>query len=101
MNEEIRLLERVCLQIYTTPSADERKQAETVILNLADDPECLRKCQLLLDQARFQLEIFRPVFLFRKVSGTVLSRNYLFKPGKSPVTICSIVRRYHLDETYL
>ena len=50
MNEEIRLLERVCLQIYTTPSADERKQAETVILNLAEDPECLRKCQLLLDQ---------------------------------------------------
>ena len=52
MNEEIRLLERVCLQIYTTPSADERKQAETVILNLAEDPECLRKCQLLLDQAQ-------------------------------------------------
>lgn len=58
MNEEIRLLERVCLQIYTTPSADERKQAETVILNLADDPECLRKCQLLLDQARFSREKF-------------------------------------------
>ena len=61
MNEEIRLLERVCLQIYTTPSADERKQAETVILNLAEDPECLRKCQLLLDQEWIHREFFKLV----------------------------------------
>jgi len=51
MNDGIGLLERVCLQIYTTSSADERKQAESVIINLIDDPECLQKCQLLLDRA--------------------------------------------------
>ncbi|XP_075797469.1 ran-binding protein 17 isoform X5 [Microtus pennsylvanicus] len=43
-------LEALCTHLYVGTDLTERIEAEKALLELIDSPECLRKCQLLLEQ---------------------------------------------------
>lgn len=43
-------LEALCTHLYVGTDLNERIEAEKALLELIDSPECLSKCQLLLEQ---------------------------------------------------
>lgn len=43
-------LEALCTHLYVGTDLTERIEAEKALLELIDSPECLSKCQLLLEQ---------------------------------------------------
>lgn len=43
-------LEALCTRLYVGTDLTERIEAEKALLELIDSPECLSKCQLLLEQ---------------------------------------------------
>lgn len=43
-------LETLCTHLYVGTDLTERIEAEKALLELIDSPECLSKCQLLLEQ---------------------------------------------------
>lgn len=43
-------LEVLCTHLYTGTDLTQRIEAEKALLELIDSPECLSKCQLLLEQ---------------------------------------------------
>ncbi|XP_067129437.1 exportin-7 isoform X3 [Centruroides vittatus] len=46
-------LELLCKQLYEATSAADRTEAEKALVNFADSPDCLTKCQLLLERGSF------------------------------------------------
>nr|XP_048291793.1 ran-binding protein 17 [Myodes glareolus] len=48
--ENLAELEALCTQLYVGTDLTERIEAEKALLELIDSPECLSKCQLLLEQ---------------------------------------------------
>ncbi|KAI8486150.1 Exportin 7 [Branchiostoma belcheri] len=48
--QDLASLEVLCKQLYETTNATERQEAEKALLNFTNAPNCLNKCQLLLER---------------------------------------------------
>ncbi|CAH1259314.1 XPO7 [Branchiostoma lanceolatum] len=48
--QDLAGLEVLCKQLYETTNATERQEAEKALLNFTNAPNCLNKCQLLLER---------------------------------------------------
>ncbi|XP_038045966.1 exportin-7-like isoform X1 [Patiria miniata] len=49
--EQISQLEVLCKQLYETTDAEQRAQAEKALVSFTNSPDCLSKCQLLLERS--------------------------------------------------
>ena len=49
--QEIAQLEVLCKQLYETGDSSLRAEAEKTLVQFAAQPDCLNKCQLLLERA--------------------------------------------------
>ncbi|XP_070539906.1 exportin-7-like isoform X2 [Ptychodera flava] len=49
-DQELAQLEVLCKQLYTTANPGERNEAEKALVNFTDSPDCLNRCQLLLER---------------------------------------------------
>ena len=49
-NQELAQLELLCKQLYEATSAEDRMKAEAAVVLLSNSPDCLPKCQLLLER---------------------------------------------------
>ncbi|CAH1784527.1 unnamed protein product, partial [Owenia fusiformis] len=49
-NQELQQLELLCKQLYETVDKDLRSEAEKALVNFSNSPDCLNKCQLLLER---------------------------------------------------
>ncbi|XP_033633482.1 exportin-7-like isoform X2 [Asterias rubens] len=50
--EQITQLEVLCKQLYETTDTSQRAQAEKALVSFTNSPDCLSKCQLLLERSR-------------------------------------------------
>eukprot|EP00058_Branchiostoma_floridae_P015574 XP_002601062.1 hypothetical protein BRAFLDRAFT_75498 [Branchiostoma floridae] len=50
IKDDLASLEVLCKQLYETTNASERQEAEKALLNFTNAPNCLSKCQLLLER---------------------------------------------------
>lgn len=48
--QELTQLELLCKQLYETTSSEERSKAESSLVAFSNSPDCLNKCQLLLER---------------------------------------------------
>lgn len=48
--KELAHLELLCKQLYEATDAAERNKAETALVVFSTSPDCLSKCQLLLER---------------------------------------------------
>ena len=48
--QELLQLENLCKQLYETADTNLRTEAEKALVAFADSPDCLNKCQLLLER---------------------------------------------------
>ena len=48
--QELVQLELLCKQLYETGDANLRSEAEKTLIQFASSPDCLNKCQLLLER---------------------------------------------------
>ena len=104
--QELLQLENLCKQLYETADTSLRSEAEKALVAFADSPDCLNKCQLLLERgnvshslhltcrnARQKLENFHFVlqnlFVTLSKENDILSTKmptwackYLFYPAK-------------------
>ena len=48
--QELAQLEVLCKQLYETASTEQRTAAEKALVNFTNSPDCLNKCQLLLER---------------------------------------------------
>jgi hypothetical protein len=55
--QELTQLEVLCKQLYETTDASLRAEAEKALVNFANSPDCLTKCQLLLEREDVSLHI--------------------------------------------
>uniref|UniRef100_T1JH36 Gamma-tubulin complex component 2 n=1 Tax=Strigamia maritima TaxID=126957 RepID=T1JH36_STRMM len=49
-DEQVTQLELLCKQLYESTDASQRTEAEKTLVNFANNPDCLSKCQLLLER---------------------------------------------------
>ncbi|XP_077991950.1 exportin-7-like [Glandiceps talaboti] len=49
-DQELAQLEVLCKQLYTTANPGERNEAEKALVNFTNSPDCLSRCQLLLER---------------------------------------------------
>ena len=50
ISQELLQLENLCKQLYETTNASIRSEAEKALVSFANSPDCLAKCQLLLER---------------------------------------------------
>ena len=48
--QELAQLELLCKQLYETTDANVRSEAEKTLIQFASSPDCLNRCQLLLER---------------------------------------------------
>ena len=48
--QELLQLENLCKQLYETADTNLRSEAEKALIQFAESPDCLSKCQLLLER---------------------------------------------------
>ena len=48
--QELAQLEVLCKQLYETSDTSVRSEAEKTLVQFANSPDCLTKCQLLLER---------------------------------------------------
>ena len=51
-------LESLCKQLYETADPRIRSEAEKALVNFPNTPNCLQKCQVLLDRADVSTSIY-------------------------------------------
>lgn len=60
-------LETLCKELYETTDPNIRNQAEKALVNFPNVPDCLRKCQLLLERAAVSFSYTKPIHLITYV----------------------------------
>jgi exportin-7 len=56
MFQELIQLENLCKELYETTNANIRSEAEKALVAFANSPDCLAKCQLLLERGNVRLK---------------------------------------------
>lgn len=49
-SQDIIELEKLCEQLYSAPTTQQIHEANKVLENFSNSPDCLNKCQILLDR---------------------------------------------------
>ena len=57
--QELLQLENLCKQLYETADTNLRSEAEKALVAFADSPDCLNKCQLLLERGNVSLKLHK------------------------------------------
>ena len=77
--QEIAQLDLLCKQLYEATDAATRNAAERALANFTNSPDCLRKCQYLLERGNVSFSTFlRVIFsqVFVELFFNLLSRRY-------------------------
>lgn len=56
VKQEMLQLETLCKELYETTDGNIRSEAEKALVAFANSPDCLAKCQLLLERGSVSLE---------------------------------------------
>ena len=51
-------LELLCKQLYEATSSEDRMKAEAAVVLLSNSPDCLQKCQLLLERGDVSTDLY-------------------------------------------
>ncbi|XP_076372860.1 exportin-7-like [Tachypleus tridentatus] len=87
--QELAQLELLCKQLYEATGATQRNEAEKALLTFTNSPDCLTKCQLLLERGESSYaQLLAATTLTKMVSRTPCSltlqqrleiRNYILR----------------------
>ena len=53
--QELLQLENLCKQLYETADGNVRAEAEKALVSFANTPDCLNKCQMLLERGNVRI----------------------------------------------
>jgi len=56
--QSLAQLEILCKQLYETTDTTTRLQAEKALVEFTNSPDCLSKCQLLLERGSVRIKLF-------------------------------------------
>ena len=55
--QDLLQLENLCKQLYETADGNVRAEAEKALVSFANSPDCLNKCQLLLERGNVSKKV--------------------------------------------
>lgn len=61
--QKLGQLEVLCKQLYESTDAAVRGQAEKALISFTESPDCLQKCQYVLERGTVSLHILKSLFL--------------------------------------
>ena len=61
--QKLGQLEVLCKQLYESTDAAVRGQAEKALISFTESPDCLQKCQYVLERGTVSLYILKSLFL--------------------------------------
>ncbi len=86
--QELAQLEVLCKQLYETTDSSVRTEAEKTLVQFANSPDCLNKCQLLLERGNVSIHSIT-MLLLEKGNVSIHSITMLLL-GRGNVSIHSI-----------
>jgi hypothetical protein len=84
-------LEVLCKQLYETGNANLRAEAEKALVQFSAQPDCLNKCQLLLERANVSSYYIISILNVEKLIAIHGGRHYIFEQ-----LVCRASRRLKL-----
>lgn len=87
--QSLAQLENLCKQLYETTDTATRLQAEKALVEFTNSPDCLSKCQLLLERGSVRTSLSKPYLVSLghqqgKQPRGLVCRVYILYPACSP-----------------
>lgn len=101
--QELGQLEAICKQLYESTDPGVRSQAEKTLINFTESPNCLQKCQIVLERSTVsELESFE-MAMINKITMTlvVVVFNCLNKPLFRFDSVCSVLLSLYIGRIFL